>query len=281
MIMESQSSDDWQIQLSEHFRPFPQVRHVVFDFDGTLSLVRGGWAEIMVEQFLEHLPGHGAGNPPELRQSVLHDILALNGKPTIYQMQLLADMVVQQGGEPDSPDNYNLDFQRRLRARITERLQDIRSNPGRRDHYLVHEARSILTLLRDRGRVIHLLSGTAKADLLIESEALGIAEFLGDRIYGPEDLKPGFSKRAVFEQIVREHSLSPGELMCFGDGAVEITDTRHFEGLAIAVASNESANGSGRLDENKKLHLLKAGAHAVIPDYRQAKKLLQMLLDQR
>lgn len=276
-----QPSGDWQIELSEHFRPFPQVRHVVFDFDGTLSLVRGGWAEIMVEQFLEHLPEHGADTPLAVRQSVLHDILALNGKPTIYQMQLLADMVVQQGGEPDSPDNYNLDFQRRLRTKLTERLHDIRTNPGRRDYYLVHEARTVLTLLRDRDIVIHLLSGTAKADLLIESEALGIAEFLGERIYGPENLKPGFSKRDVFEQIVRQHSLSPGELMCFGDGAVEIMDTRHFEGLAIAVASDESANGSGRLDENKKSHLLKAGAHAVIPDYRQAKKLLQMLLDQR
>ncbi len=277
--MESSLPAGWQIEFTQHFKPHPDIRHAVFDFDGTLSLVRGGWAEIMVEQFLEHLPSRDPEKEPALRQSVLHDILALNGKPTIYQMQLLAEMVVKQGGEPDSPDNYNLDFQRRLRARIKERLADIHTHPERRDHYLVYEARSILTLLQKRGIVIHLLSGTAHADLLIESEALGIACFLEDRIYGPENLKPGFTKRAVFEQIVRDHALSPGQLLCFGDGAVEIMDTRHLGGLAVAVASDEAANGSGRVDPNKQTHLLKAGAHAVIPDYRHAEQLVKILLE--
>jgi len=269
---------DWQIHFAPHFKPHPDIRHAVFDFDGTLSLVRGGWAEIMVEQFLEHLPTFAPETEPALRQSLLHDILALNGKPTIYQMQLLAEKVIQQGGTPDSPDNYNLDFQRRLRIKLSERLEDIRTTPSHRDHYLVHEARTLLTLLRERGIIIHLLSGTARPDLLIESEALGIREFLADRIYGPEDLKPGFTKRAVFESIVRDHSLADGQLMCFGDGAVEIMDTRHLNGLAIAVASDEAENGSGRLDTNKQSHLLKAGAHVVIPDYRHAAHLVGMLL---
>jgi phosphoglycolate phosphatase len=269
---------DWQIHFAPHFKPHPDIRHVVFDFDGTLSLVRGGWAEIMVEQFLEHLPVHAPEAEPALRQSLLHDILALNGKPTIYQMQLLAEKVSQQGGTSDSPDNYNLDFQRRLRIKLSERLEDIRTTPARRDHYLVHEARTMLTLLRERGIIIHLLSGTARPDLLIESEALGIREFLGDRIYGPDDLRPGFTKRAVFEQIVLDHSLTDGQLMCFGDGAVEIMDTRRLNGLAIAVASDEAQNGSGRLDDNKQSHLLKAGAHVVIPDYRHASQLLEVLL---
>ena len=135
----------------------------------------------------------------------------------------------------------------------------------------------MLALLRERGIVIHLLSGTARPHLLIESEALGIADFLGARIYGPEDLQPGFTKRAVFEQIVRDHALAPGQLMCFGDGAVEIMDTRHLGGLAVAVASDESANGSGRVDANKRTHLIKAGAQVVIPDYRHAARLVELL----
>ncbi|MCD6051896.1 MAG: hypothetical protein K0Q55_3305, partial [Verrucomicrobia bacterium] len=69
----------------------------------------------------------------------------------------------------------------------------------------------------------------------------------------------------------------PGQLMCFGDGAVEIMDTRYLGGLAVAVASDESANGSGRLDPNKQTHLVKAGAHVVIPDYRHAGKLVELL----
>ena len=268
---------DWQIHFAPHFQPHPDIRHAVFDFDGTLSLVRGGWAEIMVEQFLEHLPPHDPAAEPALRQTLLHDILALNGKPTIYQMQLLSEKVIQQGGSPDSPDNYNLDFQRRLRLKLSERLEDIRTTPSHREHYLVHEARTMLTLLRDRGIVIHLLSGTARPDLLIESAALGISEFLEDRIYGPEDLLPGFTKRAVFEQIVSDYGLKDGQLMCFGDGAVEIMDTRRLNGLAIAVASDEAQNGSGVLDANKQSHLLNAGAHAIIPDYRYASRLVEEL----
>lgn len=267
---------DWQIHIAEDFTPFPDIRHAVFDFDGTLSLVRGGWAEIMLGQFLDHLP-QGANTTPAQREELLHDILALNGKPTIYQMQLLAERVAQQGGQSDTPDNYNLDFQRRLRSKITERLGHISNASKPRDHYLVHEARNILMLLRERGIVIHLLSGTAHADLLIESDALGIREFLDDRIYGPQNLKPGFTKRAVFEQIVSDYDLSPGQLMCFGDGAVEIMDTRRLGGLAVGLASDETANGSGRLDRHKQPHLQKAGAQVIIPDYRHAATLLNLL----
>ncbi|HEY1170048.1 MAG TPA: HAD family hydrolase [Verrucomicrobiae bacterium] len=267
---------DWQIHIAEDFKPFPDIRHAVFDFDGTLSLVRGGWAEIMLGQFLDHLP-QGANTTSAQKEELLHDILALNGKPTIYQMQLLAERVTQQGGQSDTPDNYNLDFQRRLRSKITERLGHISNRSKPQDHYLVHEARTILTLIRERGIVIHLLSGTAHADLLIESDALGIREFLDDRIYGPQNLKPGFTKRAVFEQIVSDYKLSPGQLMCFGDGAVEIMDTRRLGGLAIGLASDETANGSGHLDQNKQPHLLTAGAQVIIPDYRHAAKLLDLL----
>lgn len=270
---------DWQIHFSPHFRAYPEIKHAVFDFDGTLSLVRGGWAEIMLEQFLEHLPNHGGHDSPALRQTLLHDILALNGKPTIHQMELLAEKVVAHGGEPDTPANYNLDFQRRLRAKLSERLQDIHSNPENREKYLVHEARTMLTLLRARGVTIHLLSGTARPDLLIESAALGISEFLGDRIYGPEDLRPGFTKRAVFEQIVRDHSLRGEQLMCFGDGAVEIMDTCRLGGLAIALASDEVNNGSGIANPDKKGLLLQAGAHAVIPDYRHSEKLVELFFN--
>ena len=33
-----------------------QISHVLFDFDGTLSLIRQGWPEIMTPMFAEMLP---------------------------------------------------------------------------------------------------------------------------------------------------------------------------------------------------------------------------------
>jgi hypothetical protein len=34
----------------------PGISHVLFDFDGTLSLVRQGWPDVMVPMFADALP---------------------------------------------------------------------------------------------------------------------------------------------------------------------------------------------------------------------------------
>jgi phosphoglycolate phosphatase len=49
-------------------------------------------------------------------------------------------------------------------------------------------------------------------------------------------------------------------------------------GLAVAVASDEAHNGSGRVDEWKRRRLLGVGADAVIPDFRDAIPLVDYLL---
>ena len=47
------------VEFSPQFRPRPQISHVLFDFDGTLSLIRQGWPEVMVPMFVEMLPPQG------------------------------------------------------------------------------------------------------------------------------------------------------------------------------------------------------------------------------
>ncbi len=42
------------------------------------------------------------------------------------------------------------------------------------------------------------------------------------------------------------------QLLAFGDGYVEIENTKEVGGLAVAVASDEANNGSGRMDEWKR-----------------------------
>ena len=48
------------IEFSSGFTPRPGISHVLFDFDGTLSLIREGWAEVMIAMFLEMLPRRNA-----------------------------------------------------------------------------------------------------------------------------------------------------------------------------------------------------------------------------
>ena len=45
-----------QVILRPTFAPWPGISHVLFDFDGTLSLIRQGWPEVMVSMFTEVLP---------------------------------------------------------------------------------------------------------------------------------------------------------------------------------------------------------------------------------
>ncbi len=82
-------------------------RHVLFDFDGTLSLIREGWPEVMVPMMVEVLQDTGTDESPrELRDLVFEFVMQLNGKQTIYQMIRLAEEVRRRGGRPQQPLLY-------------------------------------------------------------------------------------------------------------------------------------------------------------------------------
>src|SRR5204862_3897869 len=111
-----------------------------------------------------------------------------------------------------------------------------------------------------------------------EAELLGLSPYFGPRIYGAQDDYKTFSKKMVIERILRENEIRGEALLSFGDGYVEIENTKEAGGLAVAVASDEAHNGSGRMDEWKRQRLLGVGADVVIPDYRDAELLLDRIL---
>ena len=81
----------------------------------------------------------------------------------------------------------------------------------------------------------------------------------------------------VIERILRENQIPGEQLLSFGDGYVEIQNTKEVGGLAVAVASDEAHNGSGRFDEWKRKRLLGMGADIVIPDFRDGAALLDCI----
>jgi hypothetical protein len=81
----------------------------------------------------------------------------------------------------------------------------------------------------------------------------------------------------VIERILRDNAITGERLLALGDGYVEIENTKQVGGMAIAVASDESANGSGRIDGWKRQRLLGVGADVVIPDYRDCAKLFELI----
>jgi phosphoglycolate phosphatase-like HAD superfamily hydrolase len=268
---------------SVEFRAEPrsqsQIRHVLFDFDGTLSLIRQGWPEVMAPMFIEALPRLPGETEAELRELVTDDIAQLTGKQTIYQFIQLAERIAQRGGQPREPLWYKHEYLRRLEERIGVRTAGLRSGRIRPDELLVHGARPLLEHLRKRGLQLYLASGTDEPAVRQEAELLDVARYFGPHIYGAQDDYQKFSKKIVIDRLLREHGVSGEHLLAFGDGFVEIENTKQVGGFAVAVASDEADNGSGRIDPWKRQRLLGVGADVVIPDFRDAVPLVDFLLN--
>ena len=58
------------VELPVPLRPRPEISHVLFDFDGTLSLIRQGWPDVMVPMFVEALPRLPGETDDDLRRLV-------------------------------------------------------------------------------------------------------------------------------------------------------------------------------------------------------------------
>jgi phosphoglycolate phosphatase-like HAD superfamily hydrolase len=171
------------------------------------------------------------------------------------------------------------EFLRRLDARIRGRIDSLRNGKVPRDEFLVFGARQILAELKRRGLALYLASGTDEPFVKEEAALLDIDRYFGLHIYGAIDDYKSFSKKMVIERILNEKHIPGSQLLTFGDGYVEIENTCEIGGLAVAVASDEAHNGSGRIDRWKRRRLLGVGAQVVIPDFRNALALLQIILD--
>ena len=265
------------VEFSRGFAPRPGVSHALFDFDGTLSLIREGWVDVMMAMFLEMLPPLPGETEPAIRQMLHDDIMRQNGKQTIYQMIQFAERIKERGGEARDALWYKKEYLRRLDQRIADRLQGLRSGALKPDNFLVLGARAVLENLRQRNVPLYLASGTDEPYVRREAQWLQIAGYFGQHIYGALDDYKKFSKKMLIERILRENNIPGEQLLAFGDGYVEIKNTKEAGGLAVAVASDEANNGSGKMDEWKRKRLLGVGADIVIPDFRDSGALLEII----
>ncbi len=72
------------------------VRYALFDFDGTISVIRQGWEKIMAQVMLESICGDGAV-PAEVEAEVGEYIDRSTGILTIVQMKWLVEAVKRYG----------------------------------------------------------------------------------------------------------------------------------------------------------------------------------------
>ncbi len=266
---------DSSIELVRFRRLASPPQHALFDFDGTLSLIREGWIDIMVPMMLEALLPFARKGETEASLAILvRDFVAeLTGKQTIYQMMRLAEEISSRGGRARTPQEYKDEYHERLMSRIAQRREGLRSGSIAPTDYLVPGSLDILKALKDRGVSIHIASGTDEAFVLEEASLLGLDTYAPASIHGAKADHRSFSKEMVIRAILKDNRIEGSRLVAFGDGYVEISDCAAVGGLAVAVASDE-AGRSGRPDPWKRERLIRAGADIVIPDYREAAALV-------
>jgi len=251
------------------------ILHAVLDFDGTLSLIRAGWQEVMLNQCIAELEKTPTPtNRDNLFQICNEFITKLTGRQTIYQMTRLAEEVARHGGTPLDPLEYKWQYLRLLQEKIAHRIAALEQGAAK-DPYCIRGARQLLDGLARRNIVCYLASGTDEHFVIAEAKLLGLDHYFGEHIYGAQDDHQSFSKRMLFERICTEHDLHGSELVVFGDGYVEIENARALDAVAIGVASLE--DGATGWDLWKKDRLRAAGAQILVPDWQESTLLLSLL----
>ena len=256
--------------------PSAKIEHVLFDFDGTISIIRQGWQDVMITYMMEVLTHTPAGPmTDDLRSYVRDYVYELTGKQTIYQMFRLADEVRKRGGEAADPLDYKWEYLRRLWERIADRVEGLKAGRIAREEMIVYGAYDLLAALKGRGVSLYLASGTDEMYVRDEALALGLDAYFSEHVYGALDDYRRFSKAKVIEDILGRNGIDGRGLAAFGDGYVEIENTKRVGGTAIGVASDEE-HGRG-IDTWKRERLLGVGADVIVGDYADVPGIVEYL----
>ena len=249
----------------------------VFDFDGTLSLIREGWPRVMIDLMMGHLRAQNLIREPvsECEAHVEGFVMALNGHPTVRQMERFVEEVTTRGGTPDEPAVYLQQYIQALMNVVQGRWDTLESGRARPDEWVVPNAHGVLQTLQDRGVPLYVASGTDLAHVSREVDLLKLAPHVGGRVNAPKDNDATFRKRHVIERALRETGARGEELIGFGDGVVETQEVKRAGGVAVGVASSEQ--GVRGVNAAKRATLIAAGADIIIPDYEHAAELLAWL----
>ncbi len=252
------------------------VTHVLFDFDGTLSGLRSGWPDLMVNLFCGHLDG-AMGDPELVKPKLRRMILALNGKPSIHQMEKFVTEAQERGICIPTAQDLSCQYASRLDDLIQSRLAALKTGEKCPKDFIITGAIETLDWFQQRGLKMFIVSGTDETHVRREAEILGLARYFGDNIFGST---PGqfFSKQTVIDGIIRDGGIAGNNMLSFGDGPVEIFFTKQVGGRAVGIASDEVLNDSGTCDPDKKKHLEEAGADMIFPDYRGVWPILRSLI---
>jgi sugar/nucleoside kinase (ribokinase family) len=272
------------IEVIEAPPPNLGLRYAVFDHDGTVSTLRQGWEEVMEPMMVEAVMGEryrsaDAALYRRIVTQVRQYIEQTTGSQTLVQMQGLVQMVREAGLVPEECrcdlHGYKAVYNEALMLRVDERLRRLQAGELAVEDFTVKNAVRFVETLNRLGIVCYLASGTDQDDVRKEARELGYAGLFAGGIYGAVGDIARDAKREVLGRILADIGDIRGRLVTFGDGPVEMRETRAHGGLPVGVASDEVRRFG--LNPAKRARLIRAGAALVVPDFSQAEALLAVL----
>jgi phosphoglycolate phosphatase-like HAD superfamily hydrolase len=256
------------------------TRFVLFDFDGTVSLIRAGWVDVMVPMMVEILAGLNTGETElELSAIVEEYVARLTGKQTMYQMIELARQVELRGGKPLDPLEYKRTYLASLHHRIRHRIEELRGGQAPPENYLVPGVRPVLEAMAGMGFTMYLASGSDQEYMREEARLLDVERYFNGGVFGALDDYKSFSKKILIQQVIASSGCRGSDFLGFGDGYVEIENVKEVGGVAVGVATAEPE--CLEVDPWKRKRLIGVGADFIIPNFLGAQELLGALFPER
>lgn len=253
------------------------IRHALFDFDGTISVLREGWERVMTPMMIEMIAGEAGDPDGSIRREVERYVDESTGIQTILQMDWLVEAVARRHGPGKalSSEEYKAIYNERLMRHIRDRLVRLERREAAPQEMMIAGAEAFLQALAERGVTLYVASGTDVEDVRREAAALGVARYFTGGIFGAIGASRACSKAALICDILETHRLQGPELLVVGDGPVEIREGKARGAITVGVASDEVRRRG--LNPRKRERLLAAGADIIIPDFIAWEQLVALL----
>ncbi|MBN1108469.1 MAG: hypothetical protein JXR66_05460 [Bacteroidales bacterium] len=284
-IRKAEYLNDSEIEIINKKKEKTEIRHAIFDHDGTISTLREGWELIMAPVMTGAVLGDRFNDAESslflsVQNRVNEYIDATTGIQTLAQMHGLIGLIKEFGCVPEekilTPEDYKKIYNDELLKVVRVREQKFLKGELRIDDVTLKNAVDILRILFESGIKLYLASGTDVDEVKREARVLGYDNFFEGRIYGAVGDIRKEAKRIVIDHILDTIGPSASShLVTFGDGPVEIRETVKKGAMAIGVASNELRRYG--LNEKKRTRLIMAGAGMIIPDFSQYERVLEFL----
>ncbi|MEA3365713.1 MAG: HAD family hydrolase, partial [Candidatus Hydrogenedentes bacterium] len=188
-----------------------RFKHVLFDFDGTVSLLREGWQLVMGPLMVEMITGEESPGPsPEIEAEVREYIEDSTGIQTILQMEHLVEMVKSHGNVPDDKildaQGYKKIYNDRLMERVNQRIRKLENGTLTPEDVTLRGALDFLKRLSEKDVIMYIFSGTDREDVRNEARLVGVAPYFQE-IWGALREYKDYNKEMVLKEIIAKNDL--------------------------------------------------------------------------